>query len=122
VGTVEETTDIEVVAAFAPAASILAYEAPVSGGLESYVDNFGAIVQQDRAQVVSGSWGCCEPVIPQSMLRVEAQLFQEMALQGQSMMAAAGTPAPRTACACWASCRPGSPTACRWVIRPASRS
>ena len=89
-GTVEETADLEVIAAFAPAASILAYEAPISDGLESYLDNYGAIVQQDRAQVVSSSWGYCEPVIPQSMLRVEAQLFQEMALQGQSMMAAAG--------------------------------
>ncbi len=89
-GTVEETADIEVVTALAPAASVLAYEAPLPGGLTSFVDNFGAIVQQNRAQVVSSSWGYCEPVIPQSVLRVEAQLFQEMAVQGQSMMAAAG--------------------------------
>ncbi len=118
----EETADIEVVAAFAPAASIVAYQAPVSGGLESYVDNYGAIVQQDRAQVVSSSWGYCEPVIPQSMLRVEAQLFQEMALQGQSMMAAAGDAGSEDCLRVLGIVPSRLAYSLRWVIRPASRS
>ena len=74
----------------APRARILVYEAPASGGDASSLDNYGTIVQQNRAQVVSSSWGNCEPVISTRVLTVESQLFQEMAVQGQSMMAAAG--------------------------------
>jgi len=92
-GTEEVTADIQVLAAMAPRANILVYEAPASGGPESTVDNYGSIVQQDRAQVVSSSWGNCEPIMKAgepSVLRTEAEIFQEMAIQGQSMMAAAG--------------------------------
>ncbi len=56
-GTAETTSDIEVVAAFAPRAHILVYEAPMSGGRAAELDNYGAIAQQDLAQVVSTSWG-----------------------------------------------------------------
>ena len=89
-GTLEVTADVEVVAAMAPQASVLVYEAPLSGGDQSIVDTYGAIAQQDRAQVVSSSWGGCEPLAGAPAVRIEAQLFQEMAIQGQSMMAAAG--------------------------------
>ena len=89
-GTLEATADVEVVAAMAPRASVLVYEAPLAGGDQSIVDTYGAIAQQDRAQVVSSSWGGCEPLAGAPVVRIEAQLFQEMALQGQSMMAAAG--------------------------------
>jgi subtilase family serine protease len=89
-GTLEVTADIEVVAALAPRASVLVYEAPLAGGDQSIVDTYGAIAQQDRAQVVSSSWGGCEPLSGAPAVRIEAQLFQEMALQGQSVMAAAG--------------------------------
>ncbi len=61
-GTLEVTADVEVVAAMAPRASILVYQAPLSGGDQSIVDTYGAIAQQDRAQVVSSSWGGCEPL------------------------------------------------------------
>jgi kumamolisin len=89
-GTLEVTADVEVVAALAPRASVLVYEAPLAGGDQSIVDAYGAIAQQDRAQVVSSSWGGCEPLAETAAVRIEAQLFQEMALQGQSIMAAAG--------------------------------
>ena len=89
-GTLEVTSDVEVVAAMAPRASVLVYEAPLAGADQSIVDTYGAIAQQDRAQVVSSSWGGCEPLAEAAVIRIEAQLFQEMALQGQSMMAAAG--------------------------------
>ncbi len=89
-GTLEATADVEIVAAMAPRASVLVYEAPLSGGDQSVVDTYGMIAQQDRAQVVSSSWGGCEPLAGAPAVRIEAQLFQEMALQGQSMMAAAG--------------------------------
>ena len=89
-GTEEVTADIEVVAAMAPRTRILVYEAPGSSGTAAELDNYGAIVQQDRAQVVSTSWGGCEPGQNARVLLIESELFQEMALQGQSMMAAAG--------------------------------
>ena len=89
-GTLEATADIEVLAAMAPRARVLVYQAPLSGGDQSIVDTYGAIAQQDRAQVVSSSWGGCEPLAGVDVIRIEAQLFQEMALQGQSVMAAAG--------------------------------
>jgi subtilase family serine protease len=89
-GTLEATADVELVAATAPRARVLVYEAPLAGGDQSIVDTYGAIAQQDRAQVVSSSWGGCEPLAGTPVIRIEAQLFQEMALQGQSMMAAAG--------------------------------
>ena len=89
-GTVEVTADIEVVAAMAPQADILVYEAPADGGAAAELDNYGAIAQQDRAQVVSTSWGSCEPANGAHLLRIESEIFQEMAVQGQSMMAAAG--------------------------------
>jgi subtilase family serine protease len=89
-GTIEVTSDIEVVAAMAPQASILVYEAPASDGAAALLDNYGVITQQDRAQVVSTSWGTCEPVLGASLIGIESEIFQEMAVQGQSMLAAAG--------------------------------
>src|SRR6202012_5492494 len=40
-GTVEATSDIEVVQAMAPQASILVYEAPASDGAAAELDNYG---------------------------------------------------------------------------------
>jgi kumamolisin len=44
-GTLEVTADVEVVAALAPRASVLVYEAPLAGGDQSIVDTYGAIAQ-----------------------------------------------------------------------------
>ena len=124
-GTVEVTADIEVVAAMAPQADILVYEAPADGGAAAELDNYGAIAQQDRAQVVSTSWGGCEPANGAHLLRIESEIFQEMAVQGQSMMAAAGDNGsvdcmpPRNA---KVPHEPPSSTASRWTTRAASRS
>jgi subtilase family serine protease len=59
-GTVEADADIEQVATQAPGASIVSYEGPntVSGAF----DTWNAIVSADAAQVVSTSWGLCEPL------------------------------------------------------------
>jgi subtilase family serine protease len=92
-GTGEATADIETVAGLAPRARILAYEAPSSLGLDALLDNYGEIEQQDRAQIVSSSYGICESRALTDGLRfgrAEAEIFQEMAVQGQSMMAASG--------------------------------
>ena len=86
-GTGEVTSDIETASALAPRASLLVYEAPPTS--VGTLDNYAQIVQQDRAQVVSTSWGSCESNAASSAQSL-AILFSQMALQGQSMLAAAG--------------------------------
>jgi subtilase family serine protease len=89
----EATADIETVAGLAPQARILVYEAPPSGGLASFIDEYGTILQQDRAQVVSSSYGYCEQALigtVPNFIRAESLIFASMAVQGQSMLAASG--------------------------------
>jgi putative Ig domain-containing protein len=93
VGTDEAAFDIENAIAFAPAAKVLVYQgrnaqsgAPGSGPF----DTFAAIVNQDRAQVVSVSWGGCEAQLGKASARAENTLFQQAAVQGQSIVAADG--------------------------------
>ena len=83
----EVTLDIQVLLGMAPGATIDVYEGPNSnaGALLLYA----TIAQQDRADVVSSSWGSCEPVEGATAF-AEASFFEQMALQGQSMFAAAG--------------------------------
>ena len=91
-GVEEITSDIETVAGMAPRARILVYEAPPSS-LATLLDNYGALLQQDRAQVISSSYGYCEPVLlagHRGLIDAEAGIFAGMALQGQSMLAASG--------------------------------
>ena len=52
-------------------------------------DTFSAIIGQDRARVVSVSWGECEPDNPDG-LQPESTLFEEAATQGQTMISASG--------------------------------
>jgi subtilase family serine protease len=92
-GTVEATADIETLTGMAPRAKVLVYEAPAARGLVSLLDNYGAIAQQDKAQVVSSSYGICEPLMKAgkvNVARIEARTFEMMAVQGQSMLAASG--------------------------------
>ncbi|HUY64003.1 MAG TPA: protease pro-enzyme activation domain-containing protein [Acidimicrobiales bacterium] len=106
---VEPTLDIEDVAGLAPGAAIDVYEGPAtpSGIYETYAD----IVNQDVAQVVSTSWGFCEPALMSgpsgnqqgySAAAAEAGVFEQAAAQGQSVLAAAGDSGST---GCWA---PGS--------------
>lgn len=93
VGTEEATADIETLIGMAPRVHVLVYVAPPAGGIAMTLDNYGVIASQDRAQVVSSSYGYCEPVMVEGHVntaRIEAEIFQEMAVQGQSMLAAAG--------------------------------
>ena len=92
-GSDEAAFDIENLIGFAPGAKVLVYQgrnaqsgAPGSGPF----DTFAAIVNQDRAQVVSVSWGGCEAQLGRSAARAENTLFQQAAVQGQSIVAADG--------------------------------
>ena len=92
----EVTLDIETVAGLAPDAAILDYEGNGdAAGFRPFYGTYAAIVQQNRAQVVSSSWGYsnCEADMLDggvNLSLVEAPLFEEMAVQGQSMFTAAG--------------------------------
>ncbi|HUZ20615.1 MAG TPA: protease pro-enzyme activation domain-containing protein [Acidimicrobiales bacterium] len=90
---VEAELDIEDVLGLAPAARILVYEAPNNGGDPSgsaAYDAYAAAVNADLAQVISTSWGGCEAQTGQNAATAESALFEQAALQGQSVVAASG--------------------------------
>jgi subtilase family serine protease len=92
-GSGEATLDIEQAVGLAPKANFLIYEAPNTGtnapGSGPY-DLLSRIIAQDRAHVVSISWGECEQVQGSNVLSAENTLFEEAAAQGQSVVAATG--------------------------------
>ena len=87
-GSGEAAMDLATLIGLAPAASIVVYEAPDSG-LGAY-DAYSRIITSDSAQVVSTSWGQCEALEGRGAAAAEQTLFEEAALQGQSVIAAAG--------------------------------
>jgi hypothetical protein len=92
-GSGEAALDIENVLGYAPGAHLLVYQGPNSNsgapGAGPY-DVFSSIVNQDRAQVVSVSWGECEAAVGASSAQAENALFEQAAVQGQTIVAAAG--------------------------------
>ena len=89
----EAALDIENTIGLAPGATVLVYQGPNSNsgapGSGPY-DIFSSIINQDRAQVVSVSWGECEAALGASDAAAENTLFQQATVQGQSVVAAAG--------------------------------
>ncbi|MDQ2758863.1 MAG: protease pro-enzyme activation domain-containing protein [Actinomycetota bacterium] len=89
----EAALDIEDVIGLAPKANVLVYSGPNSAsgspGSGPY-DTYAAIISQDRAQVISTTWGNCEPREGSSEAQGESTLFEEAAVQGQTIVAAAG--------------------------------
>jgi subtilase family serine protease len=85
---VESALDIENIANLAPGVQILDYAAPNTDS--GILDNYAAIINQDKAKVVSSSWGLCEAGQTSSVITGENTLFQEAAAQGQTVLAAAG--------------------------------
>ncbi|MGP8008243.1 MAG: protease pro-enzyme activation domain-containing protein [Acidimicrobiales bacterium] len=88
-GSGESILDIDVVASLAPSATIHVYQAPNSGS--STIDTYRQIATDDSAKVVSTSWGLCETaLIGYSNQAMENAVYEEMAAQGQTLVAAAG--------------------------------
>jgi subtilase family serine protease len=92
-GAGEAALDIENAIGLAPQASYLVYQGPnanqsVPGS--GPFDVFSAIVNQDRANVISVSWGQCEQLEMSSGAKAEFMLFEQAAAEGQSIVAAAG--------------------------------
>ena len=95
-GSGEAALDIEQLIGLAPKAGILVYEGPNSTndapGSGPY-DTLSRMITDDRARVVSISWGECEQAHglgATNFLNSEDTLFQEAATQGQSVVSATG--------------------------------
>jgi Pro-kumamolisin, activation domain/IPT/TIG domain len=87
----EAELDIEMAAVNAPSASIIVYEAPNETNESTALDLFNRIATDDQAQVVTTSWGECEAQdIPAGAAAEENTIFERMAAQGQTMVAASG--------------------------------
>ncbi len=96
-GSDESTLDVEQSGALAPQANIVVYEAPNTDA--GYADGFFAPASQDKATVVSNSWGSSETYLAvlaaageesATYVQVADEAFLEMAAQGQSTFVAAG--------------------------------
>ena len=86
----EAALDTELAAYNAPSASLVVYQAPNVSGDAVQLDVFNRIASDDAAQVVTTSWGNCEAMTPPSDLNSENTIFQRMAMQGQTVIAASG--------------------------------
>ncbi len=84
----EAALDIEDMIGLVPNASVLVYEGRNSGA--SAMDTYRAIISQNRAKVISTSWGLCEPQEGSAAAGAENDLFLEAAAQGQTIFAASG--------------------------------
>jgi len=85
----ETALDVETVIGLAPQSSVLVYQGDgdTSAGVLAV---YSRIADDDRAQVVTTSWGECEAALGSSMQQAEKTIFEQMAAQGQSVFAAAG--------------------------------
>lgn len=84
----EADEDIEVAMGLAPRATFDVYQAPPT--LKGALDDYTAIVDRDTARVVSTSWGQCESATGATVLAAESAVFEQAAVQGQSVFAASG--------------------------------
>ena len=83
----EATMDVEAAGALAPGAALEVYQAP--NGTTSVVDLYARIASDDTATIVSTSWGDCE-IDPTGTVAAEQVIFEQMAAQGQTVVAASG--------------------------------
>ena len=80
--------DVEDVIGLAPQANVRVYEGPPSGA--GAYDTYARIVSDDVAKVVTTSWGLCESQEGMTSAAAENTLFQEAAIQGQTILASSG--------------------------------
>ena len=91
-GSGEAILDVDDVSGIAPGATIDVYEGPDNTNLGN-LDTYAAMVEQDKDQVMTSSWGWCEQTqqeLDPGFQQVENLLFEQAAAQGQSMLNATG--------------------------------
>ncbi|MEV7770792.1 S53 family serine peptidase [Kitasatospora sp. NPDC086791] len=84
----EVELDSEIVRGVAPGAQQLIYEAPNSD--QGEVDMAARIVADNKASVISISWGSCEPDTTASIMTAVNNSFKQAAAQGISIFSASG--------------------------------
>jgi Pro-kumamolisin, activation domain len=96
-GEVEDMADITTILELDPRlAHLYVYEAPITGGAAlldegtAELDLFNAYVQDDKAPVMSVSWGYCEQLQSASYDQLFARIAEEAAVQGQQIFDASG--------------------------------
>jgi subtilase family serine protease len=90
-GDIEVDADIETQLAVAPdAAHLIVYNAPNDFTGQTSLDEYARIASDDTADSISSSWGECENDITPGFAQAENLVFEQMALQGQSMFGASG--------------------------------
>ena len=85
----ETTLDLEQIGADAPGANILMYESKQPSGLD-FVMMFNRIVTDNKADVISHSWGAAENQQDPADIASENEIFEEAAAQGIAIFAASG--------------------------------
>lgn len=83
----EATLDVEEAGVLAPGAHLVVYQGPNSN--TGPLDVYSRIADDNSANVVSVSWGTCE-TDPNGSVTGEQVIFEQMAAQGQSVLASAG--------------------------------
>ena len=87
----EVDSDIEMELTSAPEVKrLLVYNAPTDYTGQTELDEYVRIADDNLADVVSSSYGFCENDLPAGYVEAENLVFEQMALQGQSMFNAAG--------------------------------
>ena len=90
-GDIEVDADIETQLSVAPDVSrVVVYNAPNDETGQTVLDEYTRIAHDDLASSVSSSWGECEADVPAVFAQAENMVFEQMALQGQSMFASSG--------------------------------
>jgi len=90
-GDIEVDADIEMQLAISPnARHILVYNAPNDFTGQTELDEYTRIAKDNIAAVVSSSWSVCENDDSAGYVEAENLIFEQMALQGQSMFGASG--------------------------------
>jgi hypothetical protein len=88
----EAALDVEDISAVAPGATLEVYEAPPSE--TGYLDEWNAIVSDDTARIVTSSYNSgCESEVAAfypGLEQVENSIFEQAAVQGQSVLDASG--------------------------------
>jgi subtilase family serine protease len=90
-GDIEVDADIEMQLAIAPDVNhLIVYNAPNDETGQTELDEWTAIANDDQAESVSSSWAVCENDVTAGYVQAENTVFEQMAMQGQSVFGAEG--------------------------------
>jgi subtilase family serine protease len=90
-GDIEVDADIETTLAVAPdVKNLIVYNAANDETGQTELDEYTTIANQDVASTISSSWGVCENDVTSGYVESENTIFEQMALQGQSLFSSAG--------------------------------